>query len=98
MSKDMLQDKVKQLRDAVQQRWGALTDRDLDTVEGKLDHLPGLLQARYGYTREQTEKEIALFLSSMKPEGTNPVEIVRETLSDSTPQEEAHVAKRVYKE
>ena len=98
MSKDMMQDKLKQLRDAVKQRWGALTDKDLDTVDGKLDQLPGLLQARYGYTREQAKKEIDLFLSSMNPEGKNPVEIVRETLSDSTPEEEAHVAKRVYKE
>ncbi len=98
MSKDMMQDKLKQLKDAVRQRWGVLTDKDLDTVDGKLDQLPGLLQARYGYTREQAEKEIELFLSSMKEEGKNPVEVVRETLSDSTPEEEAHVEKRVYKE
>ena len=98
MSKDMMQGKLKQIRDAVKQRWGALTDKDLDTVDGKMDQLPGLLQARYGYTKEQAVKEIDLFLSSMDPEGKNPVEVVRETLSDSTPEEEAHVAKRVYKE
>src|SRR5208283_4239816 len=69
MSKDIMQDKLKQLRDAVKQRWGALTDKDLDTIDKKLDQLPGLLQARYGYTREQAEKEIDLFLSGMKPEG-----------------------------
>ena len=90
----MMQDKLKQLRDEVKQRWGALTDKDLDTVDVKLVQLPGLLQARYGYTREQAEKEIALFLSNMKPEGENPVEVVFETLSDTTPVEEAHVAKR----
>jgi len=98
MSKDMMQDKLKQLRAEVKQQWGALTDKDIDTVDGILDQLPGLLQARYGYTREQAEKEIALFLSNMKSEGTNPVEVVRETLSDSTPEEEAHIEKRVYKE
>ena len=98
MSKDMMQDKLKQLRDAVKQRWGAFTEKDLDAVDVKLDQLPGLLQARYGYTKEQAGKEIDLFLGSMDPEGKNPVEIVRETLSDSTPEEEAHVAKRAYKE
>jgi len=98
MSKDMMQDKLDQLKDAVKQRWGVLTDKDLDTVDEKLDQLPGLLQARYGYTREQAEKEIALFLSNMEPEGKNPVEVVLETLSDSTPEEEAHVQKKVYKE
>ena len=94
----MMRRKLKQLRDSVKQRWEVLTDKDLDTVDEKLNQLPGLLQARYGYTREQAEKEIDLFLSNMKPEGKNPVEVVRETLSDSTPEEEAHVEKRVYKE
>ena len=98
MNKDVPQGKLKQLRDAVKQRWGALTDKDLETVDEKLDQLSGLLQARYGYTAEQAEKEIALLLSKMKPEGDNPVEVVRETLSDSTPEEEAHVEKRIYKE
>lgn len=97
MSKDMMQDTLNQVRDAVKRRWGALTDRDLDTVDGSLQSLPGLLQARYGYTGEKAAKEIALFLSNMNPEGRNPVEIVRETLSDTTPEEEAHVAKKAYK-
>ncbi len=95
MSKDMMQDKLKQLRDEVKRRWGALTDKDLDSIDVNLVQLPGLLQARYKYTREQAEKEIALFLSNMKPEGDNPVEVVLETLTNSTPEEEAHVAKRV---
>ena len=35
---------------------------------------------------------------NMKPEEVHPVKAVRETLSDSTPEQEAHVEKRVYKE
>jgi uncharacterized protein YjbJ (UPF0337 family) len=91
MSKEMMQDELKELRDAVKQRWGALTDKDLNTMDMKLNQLPGLLQARYGYTREQTEKEIALFFSDMKLEGKDSIEVVRETLSDSTSRQEAHV-------
>jgi hypothetical protein len=34
----------------------------------------------------------------MKPEEVHPVEAARGTLSDSTPEEEVHVEKRVYKE
>jgi uncharacterized protein YjbJ (UPF0337 family) len=98
MRKDMMQDKMKQLRDAVKQRWGALTDKDLHTVDEKLDKLPGILNARYGYTREQAKKEIDLFLADMESEKINPVEQVRETLSDSTSEEDAHVEKRIYNE
>ncbi|MFA5353970.1 MAG: hypothetical protein WC291_07060 [Thermodesulfovibrionales bacterium] len=96
MKKEMGQESWKQLRSAIKQRWGALTDHDLDMVDEKPDQLPGLLQARYGYTRGQAEKEIALLLSNMKAEGQNPVEVVLEAFSDSTPEEEAHVEKRVY--
>ena len=46
MNKDVSQGKLKQLRDAVKQRWGALTDKDLDMVDGKPDQLPGLLFAQ----------------------------------------------------
>ncbi|MGO9378689.1 MAG: CsbD family protein [Dissulfurispiraceae bacterium] len=98
MSTDIMQKKLEQLRDAVKQRWGALTDKDLDTFDGKLDKLPGLLRARYGYTSEQAEKEMDLFISNMKLEGKDLVEVVRETVSDSTAEEAAHVAKSVYKE
>ncbi len=98
MSNDMIQDKLKQLKDAVKQRWGALTDRDLDAVNENLDQLPGLLRARYGHTKEQAEDELAQFRSTMKPEGKDKVEVVREAFSDTTPEEEAHVKKKVYKE
>ncbi|MBA4374289.1 MAG: hypothetical protein C0402_15670 [Thermodesulfovibrio sp.] len=97
MTKDMLQETFEQLRAAIKLRWGALTERDLDTLDNSLDQLKGLLHARYGYTDEEAEREISLFHSSMDPEAVNPVETVRETISGSTPEEAAHVAKRVYK-
>jgi uncharacterized protein YjbJ (UPF0337 family) len=94
MSKDGIQDRKDQFKDAVKQRWGALTDKELDTINSKPDQLPDLLQARYGYTKEQAEKEMDQFLSNMNSEGENPVEVVLETLTGSTPEEEAHVRKK----
>jgi len=93
MSKDMLEGTLKQLRDALRQRREVLTDKALGAVDINLDRLPGLLHARCGYAGEQAEKEIALVLRNMGPEGKNPVEVVGETFSDSTPEEEAHVGK-----
>lgn len=91
MDKDVLQGKLKQLRDEVKQRWGVLTDKDLATVDGKLGKLPGLLQEKYGYTREQAEKEIKLFLSDLKAKGENIFEVVLDTLTDETSQEDPPV-------
>ena len=91
MNRDVLQDKLKQLRDAVKQRWGVLSDKDLDTVDGKLGQLPALLQEKYGYTREEAEKEIRLFLSDMKARGENVFDVVLDTLTDETLQKENNV-------
>jgi uncharacterized protein YjbJ (UPF0337 family) len=38
--------------------WGKLTDDDVYWVDGEMDKLTGLLQEKYGYTREQAEQEI----------------------------------------
>jgi uncharacterized protein YjbJ (UPF0337 family) len=47
-----------QLRGQVRSWWGQLTDADVDTIAGKKDVLVGLLQERYGYTRERAEQEV----------------------------------------
>jgi uncharacterized protein YjbJ (UPF0337 family) len=38
--------------------WGKLTDDDLDRAAGKYDVLAGLLQEKYGYTRQRADEEI----------------------------------------
>lgn len=43
----------------LKQRWGDLTDDDLDYVDGKKDELIGRIQKRTGETREAVEKTLA---------------------------------------
>ena len=47
----------KQFKGHVKEKWGKLTDDGLDVIEGKQDRLVGRLQERYGYSKEQAEKE-----------------------------------------
>lgn len=58
MNKDILKGKWKQLKGSAQSKWGKLTDDDLDRVEGEEERLAGLLQEKYGMTREEAHKEI----------------------------------------
>jgi uncharacterized protein YjbJ (UPF0337 family) len=51
----------KQLKGQVKEKWGKLTDDDLDVIEGKKDQLVGRLQERYGYSKEQAEKELKIW-------------------------------------
>src|SRR3989442_12883137 len=58
MNQDILSGKWKQMRGHVKQWWGKLTDDDLDRIDGTMDKLAGALQERYGWGREQAEREI----------------------------------------
>lgn len=58
MNQDVLKGKWKQIRGQMKQWWSKLTDDDLDGIEGNYDVLVGKLQERYGYAREQAEREI----------------------------------------
>ena len=58
MNQDILTGKWKQMRGQVKQWWGKLTDDDLDRVDGAMAKLAGTLQERYGWERDQAEREM----------------------------------------
>lgn len=70
MNKDILEGKWKQMRGNAKTWWGKLTDDDLDRAAGKYDVLAGLLQEKYGYTRqlagEEIDKRLKEFEASLK--------------------------------
>ena len=67
MNWDQIQGDWKQMTGKVKEKWGKLTDNDLTVVAGKRDQLAGVLQERYGYAKEQAEKELDEFLKTLKP-------------------------------
>ena len=66
MNRDVLAGSWKELRGGVKQRWGKLTDDDMTRIEGSLERLIGSIQKRYGYAREQAEREIDEFLATIR--------------------------------
>ncbi len=65
MNKDILQGKWKQMKGRVKQQWGRLTDDRLDRIRGRYEELAGLIQEKYGYTREKAEQELNTFLAKI---------------------------------
>ncbi len=63
MNRDTLKGQWKQLQGEAKRQWGKLTDDELTEVEGNFDKLSGKLQERYGYHREQAEREVDTWLS-----------------------------------
>jgi len=64
MNGDIFEGKWKQLRGQIQQNWGDLTDNDLDRIKGTRTEFEGLLQERYGYTKEKAKTELDTFLKA----------------------------------
>ena len=64
-NRDVLEGQWKQVRGKARKTWGKLTDDDLDRAAGNFDQLAGLIQQRYGYTREKAEKEVSNFIETL---------------------------------
>jgi uncharacterized protein YjbJ (UPF0337 family) len=58
MNKNVFEGKWKQIRGEAKAWWGKLTDDDLKRASGKFEVFTGLLQERYGYSREQAIDDI----------------------------------------
>lgn len=55
----------KQFKGKVREKWGELTDDEVDQVQGNKDQLAGKIQAKYGKTKEQAEQEIEEWSNSL---------------------------------
>jgi len=64
MNWDQVKGNWTQLRGKVKEKWGKLTDDDLNVINGKREQLAGKLQAAYGYAKEHAEKEVDDFCRS----------------------------------
>ncbi len=63
MNKEILKGKWLQVKGDVRNWWSKLTDDDVDQIQGDTEKFIGKLQERYGFGREQAEKELNDFLS-----------------------------------
>ena len=69
MNQDIFEGKWKEMRGQVKEWWGKLTDDDLDQAAGNAEQIVGLLQQRYGYTRQRAEEEFNRRLKEAKMKG-----------------------------
>jgi uncharacterized protein YjbJ (UPF0337 family) len=61
MNQDIIQGKWTQLKSSLKTQWGKLTDDDLKRADGNREYLVGKLQERYGWHKDQAEKEIQAY-------------------------------------
>jgi uncharacterized protein YjbJ (UPF0337 family) len=58
MNWDQIEGHWMKAKGKLRQQWGKLTDDDLARISGKREELAGRLQERYGYAKEQADREI----------------------------------------
>ncbi len=65
MNWDQVKGNWKQFKGQARTKWGKLTDDDLDVIDGRREQLAGKIQERYGYGKEQAEREADEFARSL---------------------------------
>ena len=56
MNWDIIQGKWGQMKGRVKEKWGDMTDDEIDQINGNKDVLIGKLQEKYGWARERAEQ------------------------------------------
>ncbi|MDX2023665.1 MAG: CsbD family protein [Deltaproteobacteria bacterium] len=65
MNWDHVEGKWNEFKGQLRSKWAKLTDDDWNQIGGKKDQLLGRLQQRYGYQRDEAEREVDSFIKSI---------------------------------
>jgi uncharacterized protein YjbJ (UPF0337 family) len=55
----------RQFKGQATEKWGRLTDDDLDVINGRQDQLEGKIQERYGFAKDQAKKDVEDWFNSL---------------------------------
>jgi len=75
-NRDVLQGKWKQIRGRVREQWAQIADHDLDKIMGKREQLVGLVQEKYGYTKQKADQDVDHFLKKMNLRPANGINAI----------------------
>lgn len=70
MNRNEMEGNWKQLKGRAKEKWGELTDDDLDRIDGRRERLVGVLQERYGKSQDAASKEADEFFDNLEEAAT----------------------------
>jgi uncharacterized protein YjbJ (UPF0337 family) len=56
----------KQMKGGIRERWGKLTDDEIEEAEGNREKLAGKIQEKYGIAREEAHRQIDEWADKLK--------------------------------
>jgi uncharacterized protein YjbJ (UPF0337 family) len=63
---DQIKGNWTQLKGKAREQWGDLTDDEFDKIAGQKDQFVGMLQTKYGKSKEDTEMEVDRWADTLK--------------------------------
>ena len=72
MNTDQIAGKRKQMMGTAKQKWGKLTNDDLEFIAGKSENLAGRLQERYGMAKEEAKKQADAWMEAQNSAPPEP--------------------------
>lgn len=63
---DKISGNWKRFKGSIRQRWGKLTNNEIQQAQGRREALNGFIQARYGIDREAADRQIDEWLKTVK--------------------------------
>jgi uncharacterized protein YjbJ (UPF0337 family) len=61
MNWDQIKGDWKNFKGKLREKWGELTDDDVDVINGQREQLVGSLQKRYGVAKEEAQRQVQEF-------------------------------------
>lgn len=71
MNWTQIEGKWDQFKGKARSQWGKLTDDDLTNLQGKKDQLLGKIVERYGVAKDDAERQVNTWLSSLDDDDTS---------------------------
>ncbi len=65
MNWDQISGNWKQYKGKIKEKWGFLTDDDLDVIAGKREAFVGKIEEKYGMTKARVEEALDEFLKGL---------------------------------
>ncbi|MBC7714635.1 MAG: CsbD family protein [Rhizobacter sp.] len=88
VNEDTIKGKWKEVKGDVQKMWGKLTDDELDQAQGDLTSLSGIIQRRYGESKEAVDTKLNDYFSTtwknVKTEIAKGAEKAKEAVAAAT--------------
>jgi uncharacterized protein YjbJ (UPF0337 family) len=67
MNDDVFKGKWLQLKGQIKEKWGQLTDDELDQAAGQKDQIVGRIQERYGLAKDEATRQLDALIATEEP-------------------------------